>query len=294
MQNLYENCTLCPRKCGVNRLKGEVGFCGANANVEVNRIGLHFMEEPIISGTDGSGTVFFTHCSLGCIFCQNKDISRKGSSGKEYTAEQLAKEYINLENQGAHNINLVTPTHYMPTVVQSIKIAREMGIKIPFVYNTSGFEQYENIKMLEGVIDIFLTDLKYFSPYLAGRYSGSEDYFDNCLPAINEMVKITGAPTYHENGMLKKGTIIRHLILPGAVGDTISILRQTEKHFGDRVLVSLMRQYTPMSNTLPDELCRTVTDDEYTQAVDEFNALNLNGFLQQSDSVGKDKIPEFK
>ncbi len=294
MQNLYKNCTLCPRKCGVNRLSGEVGFCGANADAEVNRIGLHFMEEPIISGTNGSGTVFFTHCSLGCIFCQNKDISRKDSSGKEYTAEQLAKEYINLENQGAHNINLVTPTHYMPTVVQSIKIAREMGIKIPFVYNTSGFETAENIKMLEGVIDIFLTDLKYFSPYLAGRYSGSEDYFDYCLPAINEMVKITGAPTYDENGMLKKGTIIRHLILPGAVGDTISILKQTEKHFCDRVLVSLMRQYTPMSNTLPDELCRTVTDDEYTQAVDEFNALNLNGFLQQSDSVGKDKIPEFK
>lgn len=294
MQNLYKNCTLCPRKCGVNRLSGEVGFCGANANAEVNRIGLHFMEEPIISGTNGSGTVFFTHCSLGCIFCQNKDISRKGSSGKEYTAEQLAKEYINLENQGAHNINLVTPTHYMPTVVQSIKIAREMGIKIPFVYNTSGFETAENIKMLSGVIDIFLTDLKYFSPYLAGRYSGSEDYFDYCLPAINEMVKITGAPTFDKNGMLKKGTIIRHLILPGAVGDTISILKQTEKHFGDKVLVSLMRQYTPMSNTLPDELCRTVTDDEYTQAVDEFNALNLNGFLQQSDSVGKDKIPYFE
>lgn len=294
MLNLYEKCGLCPRQCGVNRLKGEVGFCGADAVAEVNRIGLHFMEEPIISGTNGSGTVFFTHCSLGCIFCQNKDISRKNSVGKKYSANELAKEYINLQKMGAHNINLVTPTHYMPTVAQSIKIAREMGLKIPFVYNTSGFERPEHIIKLAGVIDIFLTDLKYFSPYLANRYSGSEDYFDYCLPAISEMIKISGSPTFGDDGMLKKGTIIRHLILPGAVNDTISLLRQTQKHFGDWVLVSLMRQYTPMSNTLPDELTRTVTDDEYFIAVDEFNALGLNGFLQQSDSVGKDKIPDFK
>ena len=294
MLNLYKSCNLCPRQCGVNRLKGELGFCGADATAEINRIGLHFMEEPIISGTKGSGTVFFTHCSLGCIFCQNSDISRRVSSGKKYSANELAKQYIELEKMGAHNINLVTPTHYMPTVAQSCVLAREMGLKIPFVYNTSGFEVPEHIKKLDGIIDIFLTDLKYFSPYLANRYSGSEDYFDYCLPAISEMIKITGSPTFNDDGILKKGTIIRHLILPGAVNDTLNILRQTQKHFGDRVLVSLMRQYTPMSTDLPDELNRTVTDEEYAQAVDEFNALGLSGFLQQSDSVGKDKIPEFK
>ena len=294
MLNLYKSCNLCPRQCGVNRLKGELGFCGADATAEINRIGQHFMEEPIISGTKGSGTVFFTHCSLGCIFCQNSDISRRVSSGKKYSANELAKQYIELEKMDAHNINLVTPTHYMPTVAQSCVLAREMGLKIPFVYNTSGFEMPKHIKKLDGIIDIFLTDLKYFSPYLAGRYSGSEDYFDYCLPAISEMIKITGSPTFNDDGMLKKGTIIRHLILPGAVNDTLNILRQTQKHFGDRVLVSLMRQYTPMSTDLPDELNRTVTDEEYTKAVDEFNALGLSGFLQQSDSVGKDKIPKFE
>lgn len=290
----YNNCTLCPRQCGANRNNGEMGFCGAGALPEVNRIGLHFMEEPVISGTNGSGTVFFTHCTLGCIFCQNRDISRRGSKGKKYTADELVEEYLKLEKQGAHNINLVSPTHYMPTVLESCKTARKMGLKIPFVYNTGGFERGECIKRLNGIIDIFLTDLKYYSPYLSGRYSGSEDYYDYAFEATEEMVKITGAPTYSPDGMLQKGTVIRHLILPGQISDTLTLLRRIAKHFGNAVEVSLMRQYTPMSPTLPDELNRTVTDEEYKTAVEEFELLGLSGFLQEADAVGTDKIPKFE
>lgn len=291
--NLYDHCRLCPRGCGVNRNKGEKGFCGGGNVAEVNRIALHFMEEPIISGANGSGTVFFTHCTLGCIFCQNRDISRKASKGKLLTPNQLADEYITLQEKGAHNINLVSPTHYMPTVVESVKLARDMGLTLPIVYNTGGFESEKNINLLENIVDIYLTDIKYYSPYLSGRYSGSEDYFDFCLNATNQMVKQVGTPRYSKDGMLEKGVIIRHLILPGQASDSISVLRQIAKNWGDMVLVSLMRQYTPLSPDLPDELNRTVTDEEYERVKEAFENLGLNGFMQEKDSVGSDKIPHW-
>ena len=188
----YNQCELCPRKCKVNRNNGEVGFCGASNEAEVNRIDLHFMEEPVISGKNGSGTVFFTHCTMKCIFCQNFEISRRKSKGKIISAEELAEQYIKLQNMGAHNINLVSPTHYLPTIKKSIELSKKMGLKIPFVYNTSGFENPETIKTLNGYIDIFLTDYKYNSPYLAKTYSSSEEYPDFIREAITEMVKITG------------------------------------------------------------------------------------------------------
>jgi putative pyruvate formate lyase activating enzyme len=251
------------------------------------------MEEPIISGTKGSGTVFFTHCTMKCIFCQNFEISRRISKGKIISAEELAEQYIKLQKLGAHNINLVSPTHYLPTIKRSIEIAKEIGIKIPFVYNTSGFENPEIIKTLNGYIDIFLTDYKYNSPYLAKTYSASEDYPDIIKEAINEMVKITGTPTYNEDGLLKKGTIIRHLMLPEQLSDTLSIMRSVERSFGNFVLFSLMRQYTPIGNDLPSELTRTINDYEYYAAKGEFEALGLEGFVQDDTSVGSDKIPEF-
>lgn len=293
MYEEYENCTLCPRECKVNRNENKLGFCGATNEAEVNRIGLHFMEEPVISGKNGSGTVFFTHCTMQCLFCQNREISRRASVGKRLSAEELAEEYINLQNKGAHNINLVSPTQYMPTIIKSIELAKQKGIKIPFVYNTSGFERSEIIEKLDGYIDIFLTDYKYQSPYIAKRYSSCEDYPDYIIDAIGSMVKITRAPVFNDAGILQKGTIIRHLMLPGQIDDTLKIIRNTEKYFKNTVLFSLMRQYTPIGNNLPDELNRTISDYEYATATEEFEALELEGFIQSNDAVGTDKIPDF-
>lgn len=289
----YNQCELCPRKCKVNRNNGEVGFCGASNEAEVNRIDLHFMEEPVISGKNGSGTVFFTHCTMKCIFCQNFEISRRKSKGKIISAEELAEQYIKLQNMGTHNINLVSPTHYLPTIKKSIELSKKIGLKIPFVYNTSGFENPETIKTLNGYIDIFLTDYKYNSPYLAKTYSSSEEYPDFIREAITEMVKITGEPKFNKEGILQRGTIIRHLMLPEQISDTISIMRMTSKHFGSLVLFSLMRQYTPLGNDLPNELTRQINDYEYSLAKAEFEELGLAGFVQDKSSVGSDKIPEF-
>ena len=290
---LFDNCELCPRECKVNRSIGQLGFCGASNAVEVNRIDLHFMEEPIISGKNGSGTVFFTHCTLGCIYCQNFKISRKNSVGKILTEDELAKEFLRLEKLGANNINLVSPTHYMPIIYKACLSAREQGLAIPFVYNTSGFEKAENIELLKDVIDIFLTDLKYSSPYLSKRYSQSEDYSDYALEAIEKMVEITGEPKFSKNGMLKSGVVIRHLMLPEQISDTVSVLKKIANNFGDKVLVSLMRQYTPINSTLPDALSKTITDDEYLTAKTAFEEFGLNGFIQDDSSIGKDKIPEW-
>ncbi len=289
----YNQCELCPRKCKVNRNNGEVGFCGASNEAEVNRIDLHFMEEPVISGKNGSGTVFFTHCTMKCIFCQNFEISRRKSKGKIISAEELAEQYIKLQNMGAHNINLVSPTHYLPTIKKSIELSKKMGLKIPFVYNTSGFENPETIKTLNGYIDIFLTDYKYNSPYLAKTYSSSEEYPDFIRETITEMVKITGEPKFNKEGILQRGTIIRHLMLPEQISDTISIMRMTSKYFGSLILFSLMRQYTPLGSDLPNELTRQINDYEYSLAKAEFEELGLAGFVQDKSSVGSDKIPEF-
>ena len=292
MYTKYSKCELCPRKCGVDR-NSNIGFCGATSKAEINRIDLHYMEEPIISGKNGSGTVFFTHCTMNCIFCQNYEISRRKSKGTEFSAEELAREYINLENRGAHNINLVSPTHYMPTIIESIEISRKMGLNLPFVYNTSGFENPEIIKILKGYIDIFLTDYKYSSPYLAKNFSNCEDYPDYIISAISNMVEITGKPLFSDDGMLLKGTIIRHLMLPNQLSDTLQIMGKVQKYFDDKVLFSLMRQYTPMGENLPDELNRTINDYEYSVASEKFGRLGLYGFIQSDQAVGTDKIPKF-
>lgn len=292
MYTKYSKCELCPRKCGVDR-NSNIGFCGATSLAEINRIDLHFMEEPIISGKKGSGTVFFTHCTMNCIFCQNYEISRRKSKGTEFSAEELAREYINLENRGAHNINLVSPTHYMPTIIESIEISKKMGLKIPFVYNTSGFENPETIKELKGYIDIFLTDYKYSSPYLAKVYSNCEDYPDYIISVISNMVEVTGKPLFSDDGMLLKGTLVRHLMLPNLLSDTLQIMGKVQKYFDDKVLFSLMRQYTPMGENLPSELNRTINDYEYSVASEEFDRLGLYGFIQSDQAVGTDKIPEF-
>lgn len=294
MYTEYSKCNLCPRKCGADRYKSKKGFCNAGTDIEICRIGNHFMEEPVISGKNGSGTVFFAHCNLKCIYCQNFEISRNKVKGKIYKKEELAYKMLQLQSTGSHNINLVTPTHYLPEIVSALKIAKKSGLFIPIVYNTGGFETKETINRLKGIVDIYLTDLKYFSPYYSSLYSSSEDYFDFASEAINQMIETVGKPIFGDDGLMKSGVIIRHLMLPGLKNDTAQILKYIAKHFGNDALVSLMRQYTPICDNLPDELSRIITDDEYNDAVQLFYNLDLEGFVQDGSSVGKDKIPSWK
>lgn len=292
--NLYRNCRLCPRGCGVDRIEGKTGFCGASAKIEAGRAGLHFWEEPVLSGKNGSGTVFFVHCTLGCVFCQNRMISRKTGSGTTLTAEQLAEVYLSLEEQGAHNINLVTATHYAPDVARSIVLARDQGLRIPFVLNSGGYEKVETLQMLEGLIQIYLPDYKYYSSYYAGMYSAAPDYFEVADAAIEEMVRQTGAPVYDAQGLLQRGTIIRHLMLPGLSGDTKQVLRHIAERWGETVLVSLMRQYTPIAMEQYPELNHKVTDADYEEATQWFMEMGLSGFFQDAESIDESFIPSFR
>lgn len=289
----YKHCTLCPRGCGVDRTAGQRGVCGASDEIRVGRAALHQWEEPPISGTRGSGTVFFVHCPLGCVFCQNRAISRRGEGGKVVTVPQLMQTFLKLQEQGAHNINLVTATHYVPSVARALEQARAHGLVIPVVYNTSGYETVETLRRLDGLVQIYLPDFKYYSSYYAQRYSHASDYPDIVRDAIDEMVRQTGAPRFDTDGLLTRGTVIRHLILPELSGDTAQVLRCIAERWGDMVLVSLMRQYTPFDMQAFPELNRCITDTEYEQAVEWFSDLGLAGFLQDGQSIGESFIPEF-
>ena len=292
MTGLLKNCKLCPRRCGADRTKGR-GLCGAGAEIEAARASLHLWEEPPISGTNGSGTVFFSHCSLGCVFCQNRSISRREAAGRPITVPALVKTFLALQAQGAHNINLVTGAHYVPQIIEALSLARDEGLTVPIVYNSSGYECVETLRLLDGWVDIYLPDYKYYSSYYAGLYSHAEDYRETAVDAIGEMVRQTGAPQFGETGLLKRGTVIRHLMLPGLAGDTAQVLRDIAVRWGDRVLVSLMRQYTPFEMQDWPELDRTITDEEYADACALFGELGLGGFFQQDESISESFIPAF-
>lgn len=292
MTDLLKNCKLCPRSCGADRTQTR-GFCGANDRIEAARASLHQWEEPPLSGTNGSGTVFFSHCSLGCVFCQNRQISRRDSIGQALSADELADTFLSLEHKGAHNINLVTGAHYVPQIIQALTLAKCKGLHIPVVYNSSGYERVETLQLLEGWIDIYLPDYKYYSSYYASLYSHVEDYREIAVDAIAEMVRQTGMPQFDENGLLIRGTIIRHLMLPGLCNDTAQVLRDIASRFGDSVLVSLMRQYTPFDMQDWPELNRTITEEEYADACALFCSLGLGGFFQQAGSIGESFIPAF-
>lgn len=292
MTGLLKKCKLCPRECGADRTRTR-GLCDANDQIEAARASLHLWEEPPISGTNGSGTVFFSHCSLGCVFCQNRQISRRDGVGKALSTEDLAQTFLSLEKQGAHNINLVTGAHYVPQIIQALSLARRSGLQIPIVYNSSGYERVETLRMLEGYIDLYLPDYKYYSSYYAARYSHAEDYREIAVAAITEMVRQTGIPQFDGSGLLTRGTIIRHLMLPGLGSDTAQVLRDIASRFGDTVLVSLMRQYTPFDMQDWPELNRTITEEEYADACEQFRSLGLGGFFQQSDSISESFIPAF-
>ena len=282
-------CNLCPRKCNVNRdLKS--GFCGVSNTLKVARAQLHFWEEPIISGTNGSGTIFFSGCNLKCVYCQNYNISKE-NFGKDITTQRLAEIFKELENAGAHNINLVTPSHYVKQIVEALNIYKP---KIPVVYNTSGYDSVEELKMLEGYVDVYLTDLKYYSSELSQKYSSAKNYFEVCSLAINEMIR-QQPKNVMENGLIKKGVIIRHMVLPNCINDSFKVLEWIKNNLSEDVIVSVMGQYTPYFNASKfPEINRKLKPVEYKLVINHFNKLGLkNGFMQSLDSADENFIPPF-
>lgn len=293
--DILKSCHLCPRGCGVDRSCGNVGYCKAQASPVLARAALHFWEEPCISGSRGSGTVFFSGCNLGCVYCQNFEVSHH-SFGKEVTINRLGEIFLELQDTGAHNINLVSPTPYIPQIISAIDLVRNK-IKIPFVYNTGGYESPEGLKMLEGYIDIFLTDIKYKSRKLSKKYSDAEDYFEAALHAADKMIDICGAPVFNSDGIMTSGVIIRHLVLPGCRQDSVDILEEISHRLpDDRYMLSLMSQYTPDPSHLKDfpELQRRVTTFEYNSVINAAIRLGLtNGYTQEKSSAQAKYTPPF-
>ncbi len=283
-------CNICPRKCGADRQKG-VGRCGVGENYKIARAALHFWEEPCISGDKGSGAVFFSGCNLRCVFCQNYEVSH-ASFGADVTEDNLIKIFDSLVSQGAHNVNLVTPSHYAPMLARTLK---KFNSPVPVVYNTSAYDSVESIKMLDGLVDIYLPDIKYFDSAPALKYSGAADYFDVALEAVKEMKRQVGNLETDENGIAKKGLIIRHLVLPGNVSQTEKVFGAIAENFGADTCVSLMRQYVPCGKALNmPPLDRPLSSREYLIAKKYVLSLGFeNVYLQQSSSADKEFIPDF-
>lgn len=291
MQNL---CMLCPRGCGVDRTE-HIGICSVHQKVMIARAALHFWEEPCISGENGSGAVFFSGCPLHCVFCQNEEISH-GKVGREITVEELAEIYLKLQSQGANNINLVTGTHYIPAIVDSVKMARDKGLDIPIIYNTSGYETVESLKLLDGIVNAYLPDFKYWDRDLAEKYSRAPQYPDIAKAAIEEMVRQCPNLLFNEDGFIQSGVIVRQLLLPGHVKDSKAIITYLHEKYNDRIYISLMSQYTPMPQIKDNfpELNRRVTKREYQSVVDYAIDLGIENAFIQDRAVAKESfIPEF-
>jgi putative pyruvate formate lyase activating enzyme len=291
---LYRHCTICPRQCGVNRLEGRLGTCRAPGRPKVAQVMLHQWEEPCLSGTRGSGAVFFSHCNLGCIYCQNYPISHQGS-GNEISEEVLAEKFLALQAQGAHNINLVSPTPYLPSIIVSLNLAKNQGLKIPIVYNTNGYELTLSLSYLAELIDIFLPDLKYFSGSTAMTLSGVDDYFSRAAAAISAMYDLAGSTRFNSDGLMEKGLLIRHLILPGFLGESKRILDWIKQTLPGTVYLSLMSQYFPTfkSSSVP-EINRRLEQPEYDEVIEYFLDLGLvNGFSQELTSADSGYVPKF-
>lgn len=289
-------CTLCPRHCMADRENGKSGFCGETEQVRVARAALHMWEEPCISGEKGSGTVFFTGCTLRCVFCQNHQIAT-GEVGKCISIERLSEIFLELEAKGANNINLVTPTHFVPQIRKALQMARKRGLAVPIVYNTSGYEEVETLKMLEGYVDIYLPDFKYWNPRHAKRYSFAEDYPEKAKAALAEMVRQTGEPKFDDNGMMTKGVIVRHLLLPGCLEDAKRIVSYLYNTYGDSIYMSLMNQYTPLDSLDEDqypELNQKVKEKVYDWLVDYAISIGVTqAYIQEGDTAKESFIPPF-
>lgn len=289
---IQESCLLCPRRCGARRTaENGTGRCGMGTDPVVARAALHFWEEPCISGTRGSGAVFFTGCPLGCVFCQNYSISAAKEVGKRVSPKELSGIFQRLENQGAHNINLVTPTHFVPAILEALSIRKP---SVPVVYNCGGYETPETLRMLEGYVDIYLPDFKYIEPELAASLSGAPDYPETAKAAVLEMVRQTGPAVYDEAGMMQRGTVVRHLILPGHTGNSIAVLDWLAANFPDGVPVSVMAQYVPCGKAADfPPLGRRITSREYEKVQNRLFELGLDGYIQERESASKSFIPSF-
>ena len=270
------------------------GFCGVTNRLKAARAALHFWEEPCISGKSGSGAVFFSGCPLHCVFCQNSDISN-GDAGKEISVERLAEIFTELQHKGANNINLVTPTHYVPEIIEAIKLARKNGLSLPIVYNSSGYEKVHTLKLLEGYVDVYLPDMKYFSPFLSKKYSGVSDYFAVAKDAIAEMYRQVGAPVFDESEIIKSGVIVRHLVLPSHSDDSKRVINYLYSTYKDNIYISIMNQFTPNEKCRDfSELNRTLNKDEYESVVNYAVWLGVkNGFTQEGRTASESFIPAF-
>lgn len=295
MEDLLDRCTLCPRRCGANRSGGQRGFCGAGQTVRIARTMLHRWEEPCLVGAHGAGAVFFSHCTLRCIYCQNAAISHEGD-GSDVTEEELARLFLSLARQGAATLDLVTPTHYTPQILRALSLARKNGLTLPVVWNTSGYETVENVSRIAGAADIFLPDLKYAAEESGRLYSTAPDYAAAAQAAVTAMVKQLGPVQFSADGQLLRGVLVRHLVLPGHRRESIALVRWLWENFGDRVQLSLMRQYTPLFRAAEfPPLHRQLTTFEYESVVDAARALGMTRvYVQGAEAVGAQYVPDFR
>ena len=290
-----EICKICPRECKVNRLKGKIGNCKARDKIEIALVSLHKYEEPCISGKNGSGTIFFAHCNLHCLYCQNYEISQEIGNYKEVSIDELAKIMLEQQKNNAENINLVTPTMYAYQIKEAIKIAKERGLTIPIIYNSNGYERQKTIKDLKGYIDVYLPDLKYYSNELAEKYSKAPNYFEIATKAIKEMIVQVGIPKFDERGMIKKGVMIRHLVLPNHIQNTKNILKWVKENLTAEIYINIMAQYFPTYKAKEDELLnRKLTKREYKQIEEYFYLLNFkNGYMQELGEHEEEYVPKW-
>lgn len=291
---LLENCRLCPRKCGAERNKGKHGVCGVSSDIYVARAALHFWEEPCISGTRGSGAVFFSGCTLKCVFCQNYELSH-GENGKKVSVDRLSEIFLELEDKGANNINLVTPDHYIPLIREAMIKGREKGLRIPYVVNCSGYETRDLIRELSGLADIYLDDFKYMDSEKAEKYSGASDYPERAKESLSEMMRQCPEPHFDENGIMQKGVIVRHLLMPGMVKNARQVVDYVYDTYGDNVYLSLMHQFTPFKRLEKfPEINRRVTHREYERLLDHAMERGITNAFIQDGSVAKESfIPEW-
>ena len=293
LEQLIE-CNVCPHKCKVNRLKGKSGRCKCNDKIKIALVSTHMYEEPCISGTNGSGTIFFSNCNLSCKFCQNYEISQLGK-GYEITIEELASIMVKQQEAGVHNINLVTPTMYAYQIIEAIKIARKNGLNIPIIYNSNGYENVETIKALKGYIDVYLPDLKYYSNEIAVKYSKAPNYFEIASKAILEMVSQVGEPIFDEDGMIKKGVMIRHLVLPNHIQNSKNVLKWIKENIPEEIYIDVMAQYFPTYKAKEDELInRKLTKREYKEIENYFYLLDFkNGYMQELGEHEEEYVPKW-
>lgn len=289
-----KKCYICPHKCAVNRNEGKIGRCKANNKVKIALYSIHNFEEPCISGKKGSGTVFFSNCNLNCIYCQNYEISQQGK-GKEITIEELSNIFLMQQQKGAENVNLVTPTSYVPQIIKAISIAKNKGLKIPIIYNTNGYENIDTLKMLEGYIDVYLPDLKYAEDKLAKKYSNIDNYFEIAIKAIQEMIRQVGVPKINQNSTIQKGVIIRHLVLPGNIENSKKVLKWIKENLNEEIYVSIMAQYFPTYRAKSDkQLNRKLTKSEWNQIEKYIEKLNIkNGYIQELGDHEEEYVPKW-